>query len=135
MRRNALRARPRRRGKPRDDGERLVIADNILDWDFQGYRPNQKWLADFAARTFGSHTSGLPRAGLYVAVVLDLFSRRAVGWSMKADRDALLVMDALMMGSGDAARPMRFSIIRTRGRNIPASSFKGFLTTMASPAR
>ena len=34
---------------------------------------------------------------LYVAVVLDLFSRRAVGWSMKTDRDALLVMDALMM--------------------------------------
>jgi len=34
---------------------------------------------------------------LYVVVVLDLFSRRAVGWSMKADRDALLVMDALMM--------------------------------------
>ena len=34
---------------------------------------------------------------LYVAVVLDLFSRCAVGWSMKADRDASLVMDALMM--------------------------------------
>ena len=34
---------------------------------------------------------------LYVAVVLDLFSRRVVGWSMKADRDASLVMDALMM--------------------------------------
>ena len=33
---------------------------------------------------------------LYVAVVLDLFSRCAVGWSMKADRDASLVMDALM---------------------------------------
>ncbi len=34
---------------------------------------------------------------LYVAVVLDLFSRRVVGWSMKAERDATLVMDALMM--------------------------------------
>lgn len=33
----------------------------------------------------------------YVAAVLDLFSRRVVGWSMKAERDALLVMDALMM--------------------------------------
>lgn len=46
---------------------------------------------------------------LYVAVVLDLFSRRAVGWSMKADRDASLVMDALMMavwrrGKADALR-------------------------------
>ena len=47
MRSNALRARPRRRGKPKDDGERSVIADNILDRDFQAERPNQKWLADF----------------------------------------------------------------------------------------
>lgn len=34
---------------------------------------------------------------LYVAAVLDLSSRRVVGWSMKAERDALLVVDALMM--------------------------------------
>jgi putative transposase len=87
---NAFRARPRRRGKPKDDGERSVIADNILDRDFQADRPNQKWLADF---TYIWTAEGL----LYVAVVLDLFSRRAVGWSMKADRDASLVMDALMM--------------------------------------
>jgi putative transposase len=90
MRLNALRARPRRRGKPKDDGERSVIADNILDRDFQADRPNQKWLADF---TYIWTAEGW----LYVAVVLDLFSRRAVGWSMKADRDASLVMDALMM--------------------------------------
>lgn len=65
-------------------------ADNILDRNFQADRPNQKWLADFTCiRT--------AEGWLYVAVVLDLFSRRAVGWSMKADRDALLVMDALMM--------------------------------------
>ncbi len=38
MRINALRARPRRRGKPKDDGERSVIADNILDRDFQADR-------------------------------------------------------------------------------------------------
>ncbi|HRK68628.1 MAG TPA: IS3 family transposase, partial [Hyphomonas sp.] len=53
-------------------------------------QPNQKWLADF---TFIWTAEGW----LYVAVVLDLFSRRVVGWSMKAERDASLVMDALMM--------------------------------------
>ncbi len=72
MRINALRARPRRRGKQKDDGERSVIADNILDRDFQADRPNQKWLADF---TYIWTAEGW----LYVAVVLDLFSRRAVG--------------------------------------------------------
>lgn len=90
MRCNAFKARPRRRGKPKDDGERSIIADNILDRDFQADRPNQKWLADF---TYIWTAEGW----LYVAVVLDLFSRRAVGWSMRADRDASLVMDALMM--------------------------------------
>ncbi|EYD71511.1 Mobile element protein [Rubellimicrobium mesophilum DSM 19309] len=90
MRVNGLRARPRRRGLPKDDGLRSVIADNILDRDFQADRPNQKWLADF---TYLWTAEGW----LYVAVVLDLFSRRIVGWSMKAERDAQLVMDALMM--------------------------------------
>lgn len=90
MRVNGLKARPRRRGLPKDDGERSVIADNVLDRDFKADGPNQKWLADF---TYIWTAEGW----LYVAVVLDLFSRRIVGWSMKAERDASLVMDALMM--------------------------------------
>jgi hypothetical protein len=89
MRLNAMRARPKRRGNPKDDGERSVIADNILDRDFAADRPNQKWLADF---TYIWTAEGW----IYVAVVLDLFSRRVVGWSMKAERDASLVMDALI---------------------------------------
>lgn len=89
LRQNAMRARPRRRGKPRDDSERSVIADNILDRDFRAENPNQKWLADFSYiwTTEGWHN---------VAVMLDLFSRRVVGRSMKADPDATLVMDALI---------------------------------------
>lgn len=90
MRLNAMRARPKRRGKPRDDGERSVIADNILDRDFAASAPNQKWLADFTC-------IWTAEGWLYVAVVLDLFARRVVGWSMKAERDASLVMDALLM--------------------------------------
>lgn len=90
MRINALRARPRHRGKPKDDGERSVIADNILDRDFQADRPNQKWLADF------THI-WTAEGWLYVVVALDLLSRRVVGWSMKAERYASLVMDALTM--------------------------------------
>jgi putative transposase len=90
MRINALRARPKHRGKPRDDGERSVIADNILNRNVQADQPNQKWLADF------THI-WTAEGWLYVAVVLDLFSRRVVGWSTKAERDAPLVLDALMM--------------------------------------
>lgn len=90
MRVNGLKARPRRRGLPKDDAERSVVAENVLDRDFQADRPNQKWLADFTC-------IWTAEGWLYVAAVLDLFSRRIVGWSMKAERDASLVMDALMM--------------------------------------
>ena len=67
-----------------------MIADNILDRDFAADRPNQKWLASL---TYIWTAEGW----LSVVAVLDLISRRAIGWSMKADRDASLVMDALMM--------------------------------------
>jgi len=142
MRQNAMRARPKRRGKPKDDGTRSIIADNILDRNFQADRPNRKWLADF---TYIRTAEGW----LYVAVVLDLFSRRVVGWSMSADRDAALVMGALIpfgtllrnalpgngWPSGAAARPMRCCITRIRALNTPASSSSACFSTTASPAR
>ncbi len=53
MRENGFRARPKRRAKPKDDGERAVIADNILDREFSASRPNQKWLADMAFSDVG----------------------------------------------------------------------------------
>jgi transposase InsO family protein len=72
MRLKAMRARPKRRGNPKDDGERSVIADTILDRDFAADRPNRKWLAGFTC-------IWTAEGWLYVAVVLDLFSRRVVG--------------------------------------------------------
>jgi putative transposase len=90
MRENALRARPRRRGLPKDQGERLISATNVLDRQFVAERPNQKWIADF---TYLWTAEGW----LYVAAVIDLFSRRVVGWSMKAEMTAQLVTDALVM--------------------------------------
>ena len=48
IRGEALRARPRRRGLPKDEGERsLLPASNVLDRAFSAERPNQKWIADF----------------------------------------------------------------------------------------
>ncbi|MCH7346039.1 DDE-type integrase/transposase/recombinase, partial [Pelomonas sp. CA6] len=83
-------ARPRRRGLPQDHGERSAIAANVLDRQFQADAPNQKWVADF---TYIWTAEGW----LYVAVVLDLFSRRIVGWSMQSSMTSQLVADALMM--------------------------------------
>lgn len=92
MRSLQLVARTRRRKQPVDKGQRLesAIAPNTLDRDFTAIGPDQKWVADF--------TYVWTREGwLYVAAVLDLFSRRIVGWSMKARMTADLVTDALLM--------------------------------------
>ena len=47
MQQQGMRARPRRRGLPKDHGERSIIASNVLDRAFTADRPNQKWVADF----------------------------------------------------------------------------------------
>jgi putative transposase len=98
MRQQGLRARPRRRGLPKDQGERSVIAGNVLDRQFTADRPNQKWVADF---TYIWTAEGW----LYVAAVIDLFSRRVVGWSMSDTMTALLVTEALIMAIWRRGKP------------------------------
>ena len=100
MRTQALRARPRQRGLPKDDGLRpaSAIAPNVLDRQFGAARPNQKWIADF---TYLWTAEGW----LYVAAVIDLYSRRVVGWSMKAEMTAQLVTDALVMAIWRRGKP------------------------------
>ncbi len=77
---------------PSDTGLRSLAAvpANTLDRDFQAPHPNAKWVAEF---TYVWTLEGW----LYVAVVLDLFSRRMVGWSMNARMTSELVADALIM--------------------------------------
>jgi putative transposase len=98
MRQQALKARPRRRGLPKDDGQRSVIAENVLDRQFSAEAPNQKWVADF---TYIWTAEGW----LYVAAVIDLFSRRVVGWSMSATMTTQLVTDALIMAIWRRGKP------------------------------
>src|SRR5205085_7046788 len=92
MRLQALKARPRRRRLPPDLGERqaTAVAPNVLDRTFDAPAPNRKWIADF---TYVWTAEGW----LYVAAVVDLFSRRVVGWSLSAEMTAQLVTDALVM--------------------------------------
>ena len=71
-------------------GKRSVIAPNLLDRQFTANGPNQKWVADF---TYVATAEGW----LYLAVVLDLYSRMAVGWSMQKDMSTQLVADAMTM--------------------------------------
>lgn len=120
MREQALRARPRRRGLPADGGARSIIADNVLDRQFQADMPNRKWVADF---TYIWTAEGW----LYVAVVLDLYSRRAVGWSMQASMTSQLVVDALMMAVWRRGQPVALLHHSDQGSQYTSEHFQGLL--------
>lgn len=74
MRENGLYARQKRRFKRTTDSQHAFpVAPNIIDQDFAATGPNQKWGVDISYVW--------TREGwLYLAVVIDLFSRRVVGW-------------------------------------------------------
>jgi len=120
MRGLALRARPRRRGLPKDVGERSEIADNVLDRQFQAEAPNQKWVADF---TYIWTAEGW----LYAAVVIDLFSRRVVGWSMQASMTSHLVADALMMAVWRRGKPVAVLHHSDQGSQYTSEHFQDLL--------
>ena len=76
--------------KTTDSNHQEPIAANRLQRDFTATRPDQKWLADITYIR-------LIEGWLYLAVVLDCFSRRIVGWSLSRRIDAELVCTALTM--------------------------------------
>lgn len=82
--------RKRRRVVTTDSRHTFPIAPNHLNRDFTAVRPNQKWVADI---TYIPTQEGW----LYLAGVMDLFSRKIVGWNMSGQLDTSLVENALLM--------------------------------------
>jgi putative transposase len=117
MREQALRARPRRRGLPQDRGERSAIRDNVLDRQFQADAPNRKWVADF---TYIWTAEGW----LYVAVVLDLYSRRRWAGRCSASMTSQLVADALMMAVWRRGKPVELLHHSDQGSQYTSEHFQ-----------
>lgn len=91
MREAGLRARRRRRFVPTTDSKHgLPVATNVLARDFNPPQPDRVWATDI---TYVPTREGW----LYLAVVLDLFSRRVIGWAMDSSIDRHLVLSALDM--------------------------------------
>ena len=119
MRQQALRARPRRRRLPSDSGERQAdaVAPNVLERSFNAPAPNRRWIADF---TYVWTAEGW----LYVAAVIDLFSRRVVGWSMSATMTAELVTNALVMAIWRRGKPNALLHHSDRGSQYTSDQFQ-----------
>jgi putative transposase len=117
LRKQALQALPRRRGLPKDHGERSASAGNLLDRQFKADAPNRKWVADFIYIWAAA-------GWLYVAVVLDLYSRRIVGWSMQSGMAIQLVADALMMAVWRRGRPQELLHHSDQGSQYTSEHFQ-----------
>jgi putative transposase len=92
MRNNDLRAISKRRVRvtTTDSKHNLPVAENILDRNFGALGPNEKWCADI---TYVPTDEGW----LFLAVILDLYTRKIVGWSMRDHMRTELVLAALIM--------------------------------------
>jgi transposase InsO family protein len=94
MRAAGIRVTPPRRFTTTTDSDHDdPIAENLLLQDFSATAPNQKWVTDI---TYIPTAEGW----LYVAAIIDLFSRRVVGWAMSSTMATSLVLSALDMALG-----------------------------------
>ena len=92
MQEDGLRGRMRKRFKQTTMSEHdQPIAANVLDRQFTAERPNQRWVSDTSEFVIGGS------AKLYLAAILDLYSRFVVGWALSAVNDRHLTLRALDM--------------------------------------
>ena len=115
-------ARRKRRRRPGDSAQATqhTIAPNLLQRQFEAEAPNRRWLADF---TYIWTAEGW----LYLAVVLDLFSRRIVGWSMKEEMTSQLVIDALLMAIWRRGSPKELLHHSDQGSQYTSDDFQRVL--------
>lgn len=121
MRENGIRARHKRRYRVTTDSRHgLPVAPNRLKRDFAPAEPNQVWTSDI---TYLWTDEGW----LYLAIVLDLFNREVVGWSLKPAMTAELVTDALTM-AWFRRRPGPGVVVHSdRGSQYASSAFQAKL--------
>ncbi len=118
---NSLRAKAARKYKATTHSNHsLPVAPNLLEQDFSATAPNQKWVSDI---TYIATDEGW----LYLAVVLDLYSRLVVGWAMSERMTARLVCDALQMALWRRKRPRGVIVHSDRGSQYCSGDYQRLL--------
>ena len=109
MRHNGWRAKAARKYKATTNSKHsLPVAPNLLGQDFSADKPDQKWVSDI---TYVWTDEGW----LYLAVVLELYSRRVIGWAIDGRMTATLVCDALIMALWNRKLPTGVIVHSDRG--------------------
>lgn len=120
MRENKLKAQIGYKRRYIKGGKSGKIADNILDRQFNPKAPNHAWVSDI---TYIRTHEGF----LYVATVIDLFSRRVVGWSMDKTMDRHLVINALLMAVWQRNPKNEVLVHSDQGSQYASSDYLAFM--------
>ncbi|ECC1667315.1 IS3 family transposase [Salmonella enterica] len=121
LRRQGLRAKASRRFSPVSYREHsLPASENLLKQDFYASGPNQKWVGDITYLRTGE-------GWLYLAVVIDLWSRSVIGWSMSSRMTAQLASDALQMALWRRKRPEKVIVHTDRGSQYCSTDYQSLL--------
>jgi transposase InsO family protein len=116
------RRRPKRRVRTTDSQHQRPVAPNLLKQDFSADAPNEKWVGDI----LGIWTDA---GWLYLAALLDTYSRLIVGWAMSIYRDEALVEAALKMALARRDLPPATDLIQhtDRGSQYTADDYLALL--------
>jgi transposase InsO family protein len=116
------RRRPKRRVRTTDSQHNRPVAPNLLKRDFSADAPNEKWVGDIV----GIWTD---EGWLYLAALLDTYSRLIVGWAMSVYRDEALVEAALRMALARRDLPEAADLIQhtDRGSQYTADDYLALL--------
>jgi putative transposase len=99
-------------------------AENILNQKFRAQQPNQKWVSDV---TFIPTRKGW----LYLATIMDLYSRFIIGWSMGTKNDTELVENALEMASGCRGHSIKGVLLHSdQGVQYASTSYQNILRNL-----
>ncbi len=110
----------KKRRQPKPSGVRPSGVTNHLARDFAADQPNEKWVTDI---TFVRTAEGW----LYLCVVVDLYSKLVVGWSMSSTQDRQLVIQAVLMALWQRQRNDHVILHSDRGCQFTSDEYNRFL--------
>lgn len=121
MKQLGLRAKGKKKFKVTTDSKHnLPVAPNLLNRDFIATAPNQKWVGDISY-------VWTEEGWVYLAVVIDLYSRAVVGWSIQPTMTRQLVCDALMMAMWRRGFPRKVLFHSDRGSQYCSNDYQNLL--------
>jgi len=122
MRENNIRSNAKKKFKVTTDSKHMMpVADNLLQRDFSPEQKNQAWCGDI---TYIRTDEGW----LYLATVIDLYSRKVIGWSLDENMTRQLVIDAFETAYQQREKPEGVIFHSDRGSQYASKDFKTVLS-------